>query len=812
MMARTLLGMVLVAVVTSLAAAASSNTLGLFEAQSDVGTVVPAGTGSFDSRTGTYTLTAAGANTWYHIDNFHYLWKKVAGDFVLTADIAFPQVSYRHQPDPHRKGILMFRQTLDAGGKYVGAAWHGSGLTALQFRRERGANAEDVEINAAAPTTARIEKRGDVFTLFLSMRGEPLHQVGASVTLHLEEPFYVGLGALSHDLNTTDTIEFSHVTLQAPSPMPAPLALYSTLQTISINDQFRRAMVIRSVPGYAQSANWAPEGKQIYLHEAGHIERVPCLDPPAGGPPQTVSTGTLLGCSGNFGLSPDGKLLAVSCAETQGGQHDVYVIPADGAASAGAARKVTSGAASSYFHAWAPDSHAIAFTRGRAAKADIFTTSLDGGPERRLTSDTINDAPDYTPDGKWIYFDSSRSGATQIWRMKPDGTAAEQITDDDYINSSPHVSPDGKTVAFLSQVASNPPREPAPDGSDILPTALRVIGSADGLIRTVARFQGSRGSFSMYGWGDVTHLAFVSYQMLPAAAIATSKHPATPRPAITGVSHVAVFATDAAKTERFYAYDLGALKGADPESPQGARYYFAPTQFVEVLPLPAGPPSINRLDHVAFTTSDAEALRKYLASQHIAVPKKIEQGSDGSGWFSVSDPEGNRIEFVQPPPQPAHVPVNPLSHRIIHVGFIVHDRAREDDFFRTVLGFRPYWFGGMTDDKPTWVSQQVPDGTDWLEYMLVGAPETRGIPETMSQANLGVLNHFSLGVTDTRAAYTLLWKEDRLTDQTNTPKIGRDAKWQLNLLDPDGTRAEIMELHAIGTPCCSPFTASDPQP
>src|SRR5262249_16634715 len=159
--------------------------------------------------------------------------------------------------------------------------------------------------------------------------------------------------------------------------------------------------------------------------------------------------------------------------------------------------------------------------------------------------------------------------------------------------------------------------------------------------------------------------------------------------------------------------------------------------------------------------------------------------------------EGNRIEFVQPPAKELDIPVNPLSQHIIHVGFIVHDRAREDSFFRTVLGFKPYWFGGMKEDKPTWISQQVPAGTDCLESMIVGTREGRGIPRSMSGADLGVLDHFSLGVADTRTAYTLLWKEDRLTNQANTPKIGRDAKWQLNLLDPDGTRAEIMELHAI---------------
>jgi len=783
-----------------------ASTLGLFDGQSDIGSVVPAGTGKYDPAKGTYALTSAGANTWYRVDDFHYVWKKAVGDLALTADVAFPPHTYNHEPNPHRKALLMFRQTLDAGGIYVDVGVHGSGLTALQYRRERGANTEDIEINTTAVRTVRLEKRGDVFTLFVAAKGEPLHPLGASIKLHLKEPFYVGLGAVSHDVDTTDKIEFSHVTLQPPPVMPdTRLIQYGTLQTISIQDQFRRALLIRTVPGRLQSPNWAPDRKSIYVHEDGRILKIPYQttepggNPDAGGVPQEIAVGKLVGCSGNFGLSPDGKWLAVSCAETRGGPHEVYVLPADGGDSP---RKVTNSASASFFHAWVPDSQTIAFTRGSAGKADIFTIPLTGGAETRLTSDTVNDGPDYTPDGKLIYFDSSRSGTTQIWRMKADGTAAEQITDDGNLNSSPHVSPDGKTVAFLSQ----PPNS---DQNVITDAALKVMSLGDGMIRPVVEMQGNRGSFSMYGWGDATHLAFVSYHWLPAMSEASVT--GTARAAITGVSHIALYAADPVRSEQFYVHDLGATKGTDPENARGARYYFAPTQFVEVLPLPTGPASINRLDHVAFTTSDLGRLRSYLAEKRITVPKRTERGSDGSEWLDVLDPEGNKIEFVQAPTHLPDIPVNPLSTHIIHVGFIVHDRAREDGLFRSVLGFKPYWFGGMKDDVPTWVSQQVPDGTDWLEYMIVGTPETRGIPPNMTAANLGVLDHFSLGVHSAADAYTLLWNGDRLTGQTNSPKIGRDAKWQLNLLDPDGTRAEIMELHAIGKPCCSAFTAADPQ-
>lgn len=281
-----------------------------------------------------------------------------------------------------------------------------------------------------------------------------------------------------------------------------------------------------------------------------------------------------------------------------------------------------------------------------------------------------------------------------------------------------------------------------------------------------------------------------------------------PRPAITGVSHIAIYSADPAKTEAFYTHDLGAVKRPDPENPLGVRYYVSPGQFIESLPLPADA-GLNRLDHIAFATPDAAGLRAWLAA-HGAAPGDLTRGEDGSQWFEVRDPEGNRVQFVQGPTRSPDVPENPLSSHIIHVGLIVHDAAKEDAFYRTLLGFRPYWHGGFDDHKDEWISQQVPNGSDWIEYMV--QPGSGPIPAGMSQQTAGVLNHFSLGVANIEATYTTLWNGKRLQGQAPDalPKIGRDAKWQLNLIDPDGTRAEIMEFHAIGAPCCSPFTAPDP--
>ncbi|SPE25421.1 Glyoxalase family protein [Candidatus Sulfotelmatomonas gaucii] len=281
------------------------------------------------------------------------------------------------------------------------------------------------------------------------------------------------------------------------------------------------------------------------------------------------------------------------------------------------------------------------------------------------------------------------------------------------------------------------------------------------------------------------------------------------RPKITGISHLAVYSSDAAATEHFYTATVGAAKLPDPENPQGVRYAISATQFIEVLPLPAGQ-GINRLDHTAWNTESAEGMRKYLAAKGWKTPAHLQRGSDGSRWFEVLDPEGNKVEFIEPPAQPKPVDApNAIGHHIIHAGFLVHDRAAEDAFYRDLLGFRPYWWGGR-DNKVEWVSQQAPDGHDWLEYML-GAGPGKGIPPTMSQNTLGVMDHVSIGEVSVPDAYKVLTAGDRLAGRHDqAPKIGLDGKYQLNLYDPDGIRLELMNFHATEKPCCSPFTAEDP--
>jgi catechol 2,3-dioxygenase-like lactoylglutathione lyase family enzyme len=302
--------------------------------------------------------------------------------------------------------------------------------------------------------------------------------------------------------------------------------------------------------------------------------------------------------------------------------------------------------------------------------------------------------------------------------------------------------------------------------------------------------------------------------LLAAAIVWTPGHaPAAPgaRPPITGVSHLAVYAADPAASALFYMGVLGARKTSDPEDPRGVRYWFGDRQFVEVLPLPAGQ-GINRLAHIAYTTPDAAGLRRYLLAQGRTDVTALVRDAAGERWFGTHDPEGNEVRFVQPPAERPRRPApgDAVSTRLIHVGVLVRDRARQDRFYRTLLGFRPYWFGAMKTGETDWISQQVPDGRDWLEYMMVGPGSTVDAAR-VDQRLLGVLNHVSLGVADMKATVARLSAAGRLAGRHDGPQLGRDGKWQTNLYDPDGTRVELMEFRAVATPCCSPFTAADPE-
>jgi catechol 2,3-dioxygenase-like lactoylglutathione lyase family enzyme len=283
---------------------------------------------------------------------------------------------------------------------------------------------------------------------------------------------------------------------------------------------------------------------------------------------------------------------------------------------------------------------------------------------------------------------------------------------------------------------------------------------------------------------------------------------------IFGIAYVRILVTNLDKARDFYSLALSSVP--PPASPQTPcdwceRAPISPVLGVkrlgpielEILPTLG---AASRLKEVAFATDDAKKLREFLQKNHIAAEKLAKCGEDPC--FAVLDPENHRLVFVQrvnyPPIEiPGAYSSIPIIEPIIHAGFVVNDRAAEDHFYKDLLGFHVYWHGGMKDGETDWVDMQVPDGTDWLEYML-------NVPDNADKRTLGVMNHIAFGVPDIKAAREQLLKNGmKLTEE---PQIGRDGKWQLNLYDPDDTRVELMEFTPVQKPCCSEFAGPHPGP
>jgi catechol 2,3-dioxygenase-like lactoylglutathione lyase family enzyme len=287
---------------------------------------------------------------------------------------------------------------------------------------------------------------------------------------------------------------------------------------------------------------------------------------------------------------------------------------------------------------------------------------------------------------------------------------------------------------------------------------------------------------------------------LPLANPATPQQPPQ-RPRIFGIAEVQIFSSNASASHDFYSRILGTAKIPCDwcESIPGNAFSLNASQIVELRPAPSPAPS-NLIAEIVFLTDSIPALRKYLQFHKIAI---VADDNDKER-LTLTDPEGQRLAFVQRRKfAPRDLPDSNSGLQMIHAGFVVHDRAAQDRFYKDILGFRLYWHGGMQAGADDWVDMQVPDGTQWIEYML-------NVPSDANQHTLGVMDHMAIGVPDIRAAYLRLvangWKP------TEQPKIGRDGKWQLNLYDPDDTRVEFMEFTPTEKPCCSPYVGPHPGP
>lgn len=502
--------------VLTTAAAASPNggPLGDFEAHVDVGSPTIAGHATYNAVSQVYTLSAGGVNIWGKRDEFHFAYRRMKGDFIVQARVEFVGTGV----DPHRKAGIMARTSIaDFDAAYVDGVIHGDGLTSLQFRKTKGTDTAQGEMAAAkGADVIQLERRGNTFIFSAARFGEPFEVVEYQEAVDVPDEAYVGLFLSSHNPDVKETAIFRNVRVIRPAKVgfqPYRDYIGSRLELLDVNTGARQQVYASRVP--FEAPNWLPDGSALIYNSSGN-------DPATRGrlwrfdlatrTPTLIDTGFAIRNNNDHVLSFDGTQLAISDQSTGDGQSTIFTMPTRG----GVPKRITPNSPS-YMHGWTPDGKWLIYTGGRRAKPnepheyEIYRIASDGsGKEVNLTnSPGLDDGPEVSPDGQWIYFNSVRSGQMQIWRMRPDGKGQERVTNDHRFNDwFPHFSPDGKWLVIISY------------GLDIEPTDhpyykhcyLRIM-PADGSAppKVIAYVYGGQGTINVPSWSpDGTHVAFVS--------------------------------------------------------------------------------------------------------------------------------------------------------------------------------------------------------------------------------------------------------------------------------------------------------------
>jgi TolB protein len=482
----------------SFASYGQQNPLGIFEGHTDVGTPVKPGTSTYLSQTGQYIISGAGYNIWGDHDEFQFVWKKMKGDFIISARAEF----LGGWVDYHKKVGLMVRKSLDGNSAHVNTVVHGDGLTSLQYRKTAGAQTEEIRSAITKANIIELERRGNQYILRVAIYGEP-YTTDTISNIDLGDEVYVGLFVGSHNADIAETGVFSNVRLTVPfkgvSDQNTDMTLGSNLEILEVASGKRDIMY--TVPYSIQAPNWMVDGSSLIFNDyKGIVYRFALSSKTL----SAINTGSVTNNNNDHVISFNGNMLGLSSNVRSLGGSIIYTLPIAG----GTPRQI-SAKGPSYLHGWSPDGNFLVFCGERNGEFDVYKIPSDGGTEIRLTETKgLDDGPEYTPDGKYIYFNSVRSGSMQIWRMRPDGTDPEPVTHDGFNNWFAHISPDGKWIVFISflkeevQAGIHPPYKHV---------YIRIMPFSGGPAKVIAYFYGGQGSINTPSWSpDSKRVAFIS--------------------------------------------------------------------------------------------------------------------------------------------------------------------------------------------------------------------------------------------------------------------------------------------------------------
>ena len=482
----------------------AQNGFGIFDRHADVGAPRRAGSASYDPQRQSYLVRGSGKNMWDDHDEFHFVWKRMAGNFILSTRARFVGKGV----EAHRKIGWTIRPSLKSNSAHVTAAMHGDGLMSLQFRRTSGGSTEEAKSLDSLPggdAVIQLERRGGVYLMSVARFGDTL--ATQQITgVSLPDTVYVGLFVCAHNDKVVERGGFSNVRITVPpKPDYVPYRDYigSNLEILDVVTG--NATIVHRYRGSFQAPNWSHDGKSLIYAQEGRLYRFDIASRRA----EVINTGFATRNTNDHVLSFDGRMMAISHhAAEDSGASIVYTVPAAG----GTPRRITA-KGPSYLHGWSPDGRWLVYVGERNDEFDVYKIPVTGGEETRLTfARGLDDGPEFTPDGRFIYFNSARTGRMQIWRMRPDGSGQEQITNDGLNNWFPHISPDGKWVAFISF----PPDVPADDHPFYKHVLIRLMPIGGGPSRVIAYVYGGQGTINVPSWSpDGKRLAFVSNSAMP---------------------------------------------------------------------------------------------------------------------------------------------------------------------------------------------------------------------------------------------------------------------------------------------------------
>ncbi|HTL17475.1 MAG TPA: hypothetical protein VL793_09570, partial [Patescibacteria group bacterium] len=245
--------------------------LGAFENEADIGNPAKPGRVVFDSAAASYAISGGGENMWFANDSFHFVWKRVSGDFDLHSIIDWRGT----RGNAHRKACLMVRQSLAADSAYVDVAVHGDGLTSLQFRESPGGLTHEIQANVSRPERVGIGRQGEVFFLSIpDASGTSFAPAGPFIRVNFSDPVYVGLGVCSHDDKVVEIATFSQVKLSLRDALAQqkPI-LHSTIEIVPIGSKDRR--VLYHTLDHIEAPNWSRDGQTLIFNSGGHLYRIP---------------------------------------------------------------------------------------------------------------------------------------------------------------------------------------------------------------------------------------------------------------------------------------------------------------------------------------------------------------------------------------------------------------------------------------------------------------------------------------------------------------------------------------------------------